>query len=74
MATITATELAADLEVTPRTVRKFLRADAAANGTPTPGKGARYSIDSRKVPALKRRFNEWIAAKESDDEDDSSDS
>lgn len=62
MATITTADLATELETTPRTLRKFLRADAKARGTETPGKGSRYAIEKREVRSLAKRFNEWQAA------------
>lgn len=58
----TTTEVAEKLGTTPRTLRKFLRADAAERGTETPGKGSRYSITGREVQALKKRFAAWNAA------------
>lgn len=63
MTTITAKELATRLDTDARTVRKFLRADAAANEAPTPGKGARYSIEAKQVASLKKRFKAWDAAR-----------
>ena len=58
------TELAATFETTPRTLRKFLRADAKAQGIATPGKGSRYSLPTgkREVQALRKRFDAWGAA------------
>lgn len=64
MATITATELATELGTTPREVRKFLRSDAKASESPTPGKGARYAIEKREVRALKTRYAKWVEARE----------
>ena len=62
MATLTTTEIAAELDTTPRTLRKFLRADAKAQGNDTPGKGSRYAIEKKAMRSLKTRFNAWQAA------------
>lgn len=59
MATMTTAEIAAELDTTPRTLRKFLRADAKAQGVPTPGKGARYAIEKREMRSLRKRFDAW---------------
>ena len=59
--TLTAKEIAQRFDTDPRTLRKFLRADAKANSTETPGKGSRYAIEARQVKSLQRRFNAWIA-------------
>lgn len=58
----TTAQVAEKLETTPRTLRKFLRADAAERGTETPGKGSRYSITGKEVAPLKKRFTAWSAA------------
>jgi predicted transcriptional regulator len=63
MATITATELAAEIGTTPREVRKFLRADAKAHDAQTPGKGSRYAIDRKQVRSLKARYAKWDEAR-----------
>lgn len=60
---ITPKELAVTLETDARTVRKFLRADAKANGTETPGKGSRWEIEAKTVRSLQKRFNAWNAAR-----------
>lgn len=64
MATITTAELAAELGTTPRTTRKFLRADfrGRGQGDSLPGKGSRYAIEKREVAALKKRYTKWAAA------------
>ena len=62
MATMTTTEIAADLDTTPRTLRKFLRADSKERGIATPGKGARYAIEKRDMRALRTRFAKWVEA------------
>lgn len=56
------TEFAAELNTTPRTARKFLRSDARAQGNPIPGKGARWTIEKKQLPALKKRFAAWNKA------------
>ena len=60
---ITPKELAVQLDTDARTVRKFLRSDAKANGTETPGKGSRWEIEARSVRSLQKRFNAWNAAR-----------
>ena len=62
--TLNTAELAARLETTPRTLRKFLRDDARANDLPIAGKGARWSIEARKVASLRKRFGAWSKAQE----------
>lgn len=63
MTTLNTTELAERLETTPRTLRKFLRADARANDAADslPGKGSRYAIEAKSVAPLKKRFTTWSA-------------
>lgn len=57
--TITTADLATQFETTPRTLRKFLRAQDAGVG-----KGQRYSLPAgkREVTALQRKFEAWTAA------------
>lgn len=62
MATMTTTEIAADLDTTPRTLRKFLR--SADSGFASVGKGSRYAIEKRDMRALRTRFAKWVAANE----------
>lgn len=64
MAQITTAELATELHTDPRTVRKFLRADARERGVDIPGKGSRWSIEKREVRALRSRFAKWSEAQE----------
>lgn len=64
MATFTAKEIAAKFETDARTLRKFLRSDARAQGTETPGKGHRYAIEARQVRSLQKRFNDWVKVQE----------
>jgi predicted transcriptional regulator len=67
MAELTTKEVAEKLDTTPRTLRKFLRAEAVeAGGTigeDTPGKGKRYSFETKEVTKLQKRFAAWQAAK-----------
>lgn len=65
--TITTAELADALGTTPRELRKFLRADAKATGSETPGKGARYALpgDKRSITAMQKKFAKWEEAQES---------
>lgn len=64
MAQFTTAEVAEKFETTPRTLRKFLRADARANdkADALPGKGSRYAIEGKQLAAMKKRFNAWKAA------------
>jgi predicted transcriptional regulator len=73
MAQITASELATELDTDARTVRKFLRADAKAQGNTTPGKGSRYAIERREVRSLAKRFAAWDEARKAVTEDNSDD-
>lgn len=61
MATFTTAEVAEKFDTTPRTLRKFLRADARANGAgdTLPGKGSRYAIEGKALAPLKKRFAAW---------------
>jgi hypothetical protein len=60
-ATITTAELAATIDTTPRTLRKFLRAEG--NGV---GKGSRYALPATKrdITAMAKRFAAWNSAQE----------
>ena len=61
--TITTAELAAELDTTPRTLRKFLRSE---EGPGKVGKGARYALpaDKRSINALAKKFAKWVEATE----------
>jgi hypothetical protein len=61
--TLTTAELAEEFNTTPRTLRKFLRADARGRNAADslPGKGGRYTIERRAVKGLKGRFAKWQA-------------
>src|SRR5689334_16710886 len=52
----TTADLAADFNTTPRTLRKFLRAEDMGVG-----KGSRYALPTtkREVNSLKKRFTAW---------------
>ena len=64
MAQFTTAEVAEKFGTTPRTLRKFLRADARANGNADalPGKGSRYALEGKALQPMKKRFNAWQAA------------
>jgi predicted transcriptional regulator len=64
MAQFTTAEVAEKFGTTPKTLRKFLRADARANeaGDTLPGKGSRYAIDGKALKGLQGRFTKWQAA------------
>lgn len=61
MAQFTTAQVAEKFDTTPRTLRKFLRADArAADAADTlPGKGSRYAIEGSQLKGLRSRFNAW---------------
>lgn len=63
MSGISPKEFAVRVESDPRTVRKFLRANAKENGTETPGKGSRWEIDAKKVKSLSTKFRKWNEAR-----------
>lgn len=69
MAQLTTAQVAEKLDTTPRTLRKFLRADAKVTGADTPGKGSRYAIEGKQVPALAKRFAKWSEAQAAKVED-----
>jgi predicted transcriptional regulator len=64
MAQFTTAEVAEKFATTPRTLRKFLRADARANGNADalPGKGSRYALEGKDLQPLKKRFAKWTEA------------
>lgn len=63
MATLTAKEVAEKLKTDARTFRKFIRSEVkAAGGTvgvETPGKGKRYSFESKEISSLRKRYAAW---------------
>ena len=60
------TELAANLDTTPRTLRKFLRAEGMGVG-----KGSRYTLPSTKrdIARLNTRFIAWNDARTATNDD-----
>lgn len=64
MAQHTTAQVAEKFGTTPRTLRKFLRSDARANGNADalPGKGSRYAIEGKDLAPLKKRFGAWKVA------------
>lgn len=60
------TEMAEKLGTTPKTLRRFLRADVKASGgevgVDTPGKGKRYTFEKNEVSKIRKQFAEWQAA------------
>lgn len=64
MAQFTTAQVAEKFDTTPRTLRKFMRADAKANEGTTPGKGSRYAIEGKELNSLKKRFNAWHEAQQ----------
>lgn len=63
MTAFTTAEVAEKFETTPRTLRKFLRADARNRDVADtlPGKGSRYAIEGKSLKGLKSRFIAWKA-------------
>lgn len=59
MATITVTELAENLDTTPRTARKFLRSVTPEDKQP--GKGGRWQIEKRDIRSLKKKFEDFLS-------------
>lgn len=73
MATMTTAEIAATLDTTPRTLRKFLRSEGAGVG-----KGSRYALPASKrdLTAMAKRFAAWqeaVAAKKASNESSNDD-
>jgi predicted transcriptional regulator len=64
---MTTTEIATAIDTTPRTLRKFLRAEGAGVG-----KGSRYALPSskREVESLRKRFTAWEDARKAPLTDD----
>lgn len=67
---ITTTELAATLDTTPRTLRKFLRSQGEGVG-----KGARYALPSTKrdITRMTAQFKAWSDARNPATDDDATD-
>lgn len=61
---LTTAQVAEALKTDPKTLRKFLRADAREKGDTTPGKGGRWTIEAKKVTGLRSRFIKWTQAQE----------
>ena len=63
--TITPAQLADELNTDPRTLRKFLRANARSNGVETPGKGSRWALDGskRSIASYAKKFAAWDEAR-----------
>ena len=57
MAQMTPKEIAVELEVDPKVVRRFLRSLIAADDRP--GKGGKWAIDADAMPALRTKFAAW---------------
>jgi hypothetical protein len=70
--TLTPKEIAQKWDTDARTLRKFLRTNAKAEGVETPGKGGRWGIEAKSLRSLKTRFDAWNAdrtPKGTDEED-----
>ena len=61
MATFTPAEIAArqGFRTDAKTLRIFLRADAAERGVKAPGKGSRWAIEGRELSSMGARFRRW---------------
>jgi hypothetical protein len=53
-------QVAEKLGTDARTLRKFLRSDACK--VESVGKGARYELDTKSVPTLRKQFAAWSTA------------
>ncbi len=62
--TLTPKEVALEFGTDARTLRKFLRSDAKAKGTETPGKGSRWAIPATRMKSMRKGFDAWNAANE----------
>lgn len=64
MTAFTTAEVAEKFDTNPRTLRKFLRADARNRDAADtlPGKGSRYTIEGKALKGLNARFIKWTAA------------
>jgi hypothetical protein len=60
MATLTVSDLAADLNTDARTTRKFLRSITPAESQP--GKGSRWVIEGKQMVSLRSKFRKFEAA------------
>jgi hypothetical protein len=60
MANLTTAEVAAQLDTTPRTLRRFLRADAFYANV---GCGGRYEFTANDMPTLSKRYAAWSSTK-----------
>jgi hypothetical protein len=65
--TITTADAAAELNTTPRELRKFLRSDASK--VESVGKGSRYALpaNAKAMTALRKRFDAWRALADAHD-------
>jgi predicted transcriptional regulator len=61
---LTTTEIAQELGITAKHLRKFLRADArnSDKADTLPGKGGRYSFERKDLKGIKSRYTKWNAA------------
>jgi len=67
--TLTTAMIAAELNTTPKTLRKFLRSENS--GIESVGKGARYAFEKKQIRGLKSRFEKWESAQNANLETDS---
>jgi hypothetical protein len=62
MTTMTTAEVAADLQTTPRALRKFLRSDSCT--IEAVGKGSRYAITKGQIRSLRSQYAKFLTAQE----------
>lgn len=66
--TLTIKEIAQKWDTTPRTLRKYMRSAAKAQGgvigEDTPGKGGRYAIEAKSLRSMRKGFDAWMRANE----------
>ena len=72
--TLTVKDVAGELDVEPKTLRKFLRSEVVESGgvigEDTPGKGRRYSFEPEEAEDIKARFLAWSTAPDESEEDE----
>lgn len=61
MATMTTAQFAEKLHTDPRTARKFLR--SVTDKENQPGKGSRWVLDTKDLPAQRKAFKVWDEAR-----------
>lgn len=66
--TLSTKDVAKEVGTTPKTLRRFLRAQVRAAGgqvgVHTPGQGGRYAFGPEEIEGIKAQFAEWMTQKE----------